>query len=741
MDSELDIADVAFDIVENTRRNVFLTGEAGTGKTTFLKRVLRDSDKRCIVVAPTGVAAINAGGSTVHSMFGLPTRMFLPTMSVVDPNVSQNIPMLQSHFHYPKVKLDLFKNLDLLIIDEISMVRADLFDAIDHALRFARRSQLAFGGVQVLLIGDLFQLPPVVKNDEKAMLETYYESEFFFSAKAYFALNVMQMQLNKVYRQSNRTFISLLNNVRNAQLNEGDFEILQERYQPHFEPDEEGFVTLCSHNSTADQINKDKLAKLTGESYKFEAEIKGDFFESQYPAEPILELKEGAQVMFIKNDISGEKKYYNGKIAVVSSITNDKIEVVVPNSREIIEVEKDIWQNLKYQYDEVEDRVSQNEVGSFKHFPLKLAWAITIHKSQGLTLEKVIIDAERSFAPGQVYVALSRCVSLDGLYLKSGINGRNIFIDDRIVNYSQNHVSTHELPEILEQEKRQFGQDKLLKIYDFDNLRVFVYSWKQRLLAKYGLEFPQDLNDWSERAISVLFELNRVAEKFQFQLNQTFQECKTNADLLPTLTERCSKATVYFIKQLDDKCYIELKTLLNSYTIKPKQKKWRKELDAVSNVLFAKRNQLIYVSYRSIRLFNDEIPLVSEQLAQQQTDEIVEKPKNETKARAKKNVSQKNERGDFPETVQLTYNIYLTSKSIEETAKERDLVKSTIESHLMKCVEVGMLEVMEFVDNESIEEIRAMKSSPDDKLSDIKLKLNDKYSYFQIKLALLESKI
>ena len=288
---------------------------------------------------------------------------------------------------------------------------------------------------------------------------------------------------------------------------------------------------------------------------------------------------------------------------------------------------------------------------------------------------------------------------------------------------------------------QRFWNKKLLKIYDFDNLRVFVYSWKQRLWAKYGLEFPQDLNDWSERAISVLFELNRVAEKFQFQLNQTFQECKTNADLLPTLTERCSKATVYFIKQLDDKCYIELKTLLNSYTIKPKQKKWRKELDAVSNVLFAKRNQLIYVSYRSIRLFNDEIPLVSEQLAQQQTYEIVEKPKNERKVRAKKNVSQKNESGDFPETVQLTYNIYLKSKSIEETAKERDLVKSTIESHLMKCVELGMLEVMEFVDIVSIEEIRSMKSSPDDKLSDIKLKLNDKYSYFQIKLALLESKI
>ena len=639
----------------------------------------------------------------------------------------------QSHFHYPKPKLDLFKNLDLLIIDEISMVRADLFDAIDHALRFARRSQLPFGGVQVLLIGDLFQLPPVVKNEEKPMLETYYESEFFFSSKAYFALNVMQMQLNKVYRQSNRTFISLLNNVRNAQLNDGDFEILQDRYQPHFEPDEEGFVTLCSHNSTADAINKEKLAKLPGESFKFHAEIKGDFFESQYPAEPVLELKEGAQVMFIKNDISGEKKYYNGKIAVVSHITQDKIEVVVPNSREIIEVEKDVWQNLKYQYDEVEDRVNQNEVGSFTHFPLKLAWAITIHKSQGLTLEKVIIDAERSFAPGQVYVALSRCVSLDGLYLKSGINGRNIFIDPRIVEYSQYHVATHDLPEILEQEKRQFGKDKLLKIYDFDQLRVFVYSWKQRLLAKHGLEFPQDLNDWSEKAISILYELNGVAEKFHFQLNQTFDEHKLNVDLLEMLTERCSKATRYFVSKLDERCLIELKSILNAYTLKSKQKKWRKEVEALSHVLFAKRHQLIYVTYRSIRLFNEEIPLpILEDKGGVGNQQNV--PQKSSKS--KNNLSTESNY-DIPETVKLTLEIFQTCQSIKETAEKRGMVASTIESHLIKAVEMGLLERTEFIDQTSINEILEARISLEEKLSEIKSKLNDKYTYFELKLAYL----
>lgn len=721
MNNDLDIADIAFDIVENTRRNVFLTGEAGTGKTTFLKRILRESDKKCIVVAPTGVAAINAGGSTIHSMFGLPTRMFLPTMSVVDPNVSQNIPMLQSHFHYPKPKLDLFKNFELLIIDEISMVRADLFDAIDHSLRFSRRSNLPFGGVQVLLIGDLFQLPPVVKQDEKIMLDTYYESEFFFSSKAYQALNVMQMQLNKVYRQSNRTFISLLNNVRNAQLNEGDYEILQDRYHPDFEPEEEGFVTLCSHNSTAEKINKEKLAKLTSESFKFQAEIKGDFFESQYPTEPVLELKVGAQVMFIKNDISGDRKYYNGKIAVVSDITDDKIEVFVPNSKEIIVVEKDIWQNLKYNYDEVEDRVMQNEVGSFKHFPLKLAWAITIHKSQGLTLEKVIIDAERSFAPGQVYVALSRCVTLDGLYLKSGINGRNILLDPRIVKYSQQNVSTDQLPEILELEKRQFGQEKLLKIYDFDPVRVFVYSWKQRLLAKYGLEFPQDVNDWSEKTITVLFEIQKVAEKFQFQINQTFVENKSNAELLPMLMERCSKATQYFVNQIDEKSARDLKSILNHYTLKSKQKKWRKEIEAVSNVIFGKRQQLIHVAYRSIRLFEGEIPL---------TFEI-----ENTADLSNVNTPELKLKNAISESIMVTKSVFDDTHSIEKTAQLREMSRSTIETHIIKLIEHGEILPTQFIHELTIQEICSVIESPEEKLSEIKNKLKDKFDYFEIKVA------
>jgi hypothetical protein len=450
-----------------------------------------------------------------------------------------------------------------------------------------------------------------------------------------------------------------------------------------------------------------------------------------------LTLKVGAQVMFVKNDVSGEKKYFNGKIAIVTELTEDQIFVEDPRTGKLIEVERDVWQHLKYQYDSTNDSVSQEEVGSFKHFPLKLAWAITIHKSQGLTLEKVIIDAERSFAPGQVYVALSRCVTLEGLYLKSGINGRNILIDPRIVEYSQNHISTDQLPEILEQEKRQFGQDKLLKIYEFDPIRVFVYNWKHRLLAKFGLEFPQDINDWSERTISMLFDVQKVAEKFQYQINQTFAECKSNSDLLPTLIERCSKATIYFVNQMDERSAKELKLMLDAYTLKNKQKKWRKEIEAVSNVLFAKRQQLIQVSYRSIRLFEGEIALevpvgntVSFQINKNDSEgqKTGEYPKEKT-------VKIKGNEIKIPEIILLTKRVYEQVKSIEKTAQERDLSRSTVETHLVKLVELKQLSATDFMHELTLNEICAEISNAGDKLSEIKSKLNDKFDYFEIKIA------
>ncbi|MGC6414495.1 MAG: helix-turn-helix domain-containing protein [Bacteroidia bacterium] len=712
---ETSVADIAFDIVENTNRNIFLTGEAGTGKTTFLKRVLQKTDKNCVVVAPTGVASINAGGSTIHSMFGLPTRMFLPTLEPVDPNNAQNITMIREHFHYPKPKLDIFKRLDLLIIDEISMVRCDLFDAIDESLRFSRRNNLPFGGVQILLIGDLFQLPPVVRNHEKESLFQYYKSEFFFDSRIYQELNILQLKLDKVYRQTNREFISLLNNIRNAELDESDFLLLQERFQPNFEPNEDGYVTLCSHNSVADEINQRKLDELSTEPLKYHAEIRGDFYESQYPMEESLTLKLGAQVMFIKNDISGEKKYYNGKIGVVSELSTDKIIVEDSEKGNLIEVERVDWQNLKYEYDEITDSVSQEEVGSFKHFPLKLAWAITIHKSQGLTLDKVIIDAGRSFAPGQVYVALSRATSLHGMYLKSGITGRNIFLDPRIVEYSQQNAPIRELPRILESEKRKFGHQRLLQKFEFDHLRSFISGWWNRLLRKND-KIPEDITNLNESIFQVVHELELIMGKFRKEINLLFEEYPDDNDLSIKLVERGSKAIEFSVNNLDNNAISPLSNVLAKYQKRARTKKWQKAMNELLDAVNSKRGSL-----QKIQFLNNSLCLNT---TNSPSSTILDKVNDATDSKL------------------ITLNVLKeTSNNIDLTAKKRGLVTSTIESHIVALIQDKKLSLQDFIQNKIIEEMEVEITDTSIPLSELKSNLNNKYSYFQLKLFRLSKTI
>jgi len=705
---ETSASDIAFDIVENTNRNVFLTGEAGTGKTTFLRRVLQQTEKNCVVVAPTGVASINAGGSTIHSMFGLPTRMFLPTLEPVDPNNAQNINMIREHFHYPKPKLDIFKRLDLLIIDEISMVRCDLFDAIDESLRFSRRNNQAFGGVQVLLIGDLFQLPPVVRNHEKDSLFQYYKSEFFFDSRAYDELNILQLKLDKVYRQTNSEFIGLLNSIRNAELDESDFMLLQERFQPEFEPTEDGFVTLCSHNNVADEINQRKLKELRSEPTQYFAEIRGDFYESQYPMEESLTLKLGAQVMFIKNDISGEKKYYNGKIGIVSELTKDKIIVEDPEKGNFIEVERVDWQNLKYQYDEVTDSVSQEEVGSFKHFPLKLAWAITIHKSQGLTLDKVIIDAGRSFAPGQVYVALSRATSLDGMYLKSGITGRNIFLDERIVEYSKQNAPLQELPDILDIEKRKFGHQRLLQKFEFDQLRSFISGWWNRLIRKND-KIPDDISGLNDSIFQIVHELELIMSKFRKEINTLFNEYPDNEELSKKLEDRGSKAIDFCLSKLDNIAITPLSTALANYQKRARTKKWQKAFNELLEALNSKRGSL-----QKLQFLNNKLCL------------------NDSSSPSIAILESVNDSGD---SKSITFEVLKeTGNNIELTAKKRGLVVSTIEGHIVALIQDKKLSLYDFIDSNTLEEMNNAITDVTMPLSELKGDLGNKYSFFQLKL-------
>lgn len=719
--SEISVAEIAFDIVENTKRNVFLTGEAGTGKTTFLKHLLKHTEKNCMVVAPTGVAAINAGGSTIHSMFGLPTRMFLPTLEAVDPNIAQNISMLQSHFYYPKPKLDLFKNLELLVIDEISMVRCDLFDAIDESLRFSRRNQKPFGGVQLLLIGDLFQLPPVLRQHEKGDLMTFYKSEFFFDSRVYASLNMLQLKLNKVYRQTNRTFISLLNNIRNASLDQGDFELLQERYQPNFEPDEDGYVILCSHNQTADTINETKLKDLPGIHDTYHAEIQGDFTENLYPIEPILKLKVGAQVMFMKNDTSGEKKYYNGKIGIISELNRDKIIVEDPKTGKLIEVEKENWQNLKYVLDKGTDTVTQEEIGNFKQFPLKLAWAITIHKSQGLTLEKVIIDAERSFAPGQVYVALSRAVSLDGLYLKSGISGRNIILDPRIVEYSQQNAPVHELPSLLEQEKRQYARGKLLQKFEFELLRNFVSAWYDKLYRKHGEKLPEGFSKLFQQYLAKTNGLEHIMYRFRNEINAIFL-AETEIEVMERdLLDRCKKAIIYSIQQIDEYLYKPTAEYLELWKLKSKNKRWLDALEQLLSATVNKREQLLQLKYINQVIHPETVSLPIIQSVQKSSanqSSLVEDYSTES----------------FTDTLQYTYSLWNQGNSIKEISEIRKLALSTVESHCTKLVQLKKLSPEVLILPETLEKIRSKSIDWSETISEIRSR-NEEFSFFELRLA------
>lgn len=469
--------ELAHKFVRNTNTTIFLTGKAGTGKTTFLRQLKEELPKRMVVVAPTGVAAINAGGVTIHSFFQLPFGPILPGQILNEKPGSTNSPARK----YRKEKINLIKSLDLLIIDEISMVRADLLDGIDEVLRKFKNRNLPFGGAQVLMIGDLQQLPPVVKNEEWSLLRQHYETAFFFSSKAFLSSQHISIELKHVYRQKDENFIQILNEIRNNHLSHSSFQKLEERYLPNFNTDKhDGYITLTTHNARAQKINDEKLKQIKTKSESFSAVVDGQFPEYSFPTDENLNLKIGAQVMFVKNDSSPEKLYFNGKIGTVTGFEADSIIVKCKDEDIEIEVHPEEWNSIKYSINKESKEIEESVVGQFTQFPLKLAWAITIHKSQGLTFEKAIIDANAAFAHGQVYVALSRCKSLEGLVLKSRLSESGIICDSSVSQFTQ-HIEKHPpKEEQLEIAKRNFQFQLLEELFSFfDLLRPLKYCNKQ----------------------------------------------------------------------------------------------------------------------------------------------------------------------------------------------------------------------------------------------------------------------
>ncbi|MFT5641385.1 MAG: hypothetical protein ACI9A7_001489 [Cyclobacteriaceae bacterium] len=723
----LEIADA---FVRYTSTHLFLTGKAGTGKTTFLKRIVSTCKKNIMIAAPTGVAAINAGGVTLHSLFQLPMGPFLPIDHTQNENTNTK------HSLYKKLKINrekrkLINELELLIIDEISMVRADMLDAIDAVLRFIRKQpQMPFGGVQLLMIGDLYQLPPVTPDSDWSILSSYYSSPFFFHAKGLESTNFISIELEKIYRQSDDRFINILNGIRNNNLANEQLDALNEHFDSSLNSTKkDGYITLTTHNQKAFQINQNKLNSLEGDKFSYKASVSGDFQERAFPVDEIIELKKGAQVIFTKNDKEEPKRYYNGKLAVVTALDGNSIAVRLSGSEEEIPVEIEEWKNIKYQLNEEKNEIEEEELGTFSQYPLKLAWAITIHKSQGLTFERAIIDAQSSFSSGQVYVALSRLTSLDGLILRSRIHTSSIRTSNEVVVFMNSLPSYEHLMPYLEKASNSYLTGQLVATYDFQPFLDSIHDYLDELgegNAPFKKESEVKAKEWLIKGN----ELQIIGRKFQ---NQIYQYVEYNQ--IDELTSRILKGEDYFrdqIKSLQNHVEAEKKSFGQKKGVKKYQTSLYSIEITIAHLLGGLSHAMVII--KGLTDSKKTIDILSD------LDEIRMNDKAEIAKNLEENKPKKIGRG---ETKFITLAMFKEGKKIEEIAEERGLVPGTIESHLCNFIESGEVKASDVVNPEklaNILEVIKHLEVEEPSSADIKSKLGDEYSYGEIKATLLQLK-
>lgn len=735
---ETNMSNANFELAErfinHTKRHVFLTGKAGTGKTTFLKRITQTTHKKTIIAATTGIAALNAGGVTLHSQFQLPLAAFIPARIEFQANLNVNFETQNSilrHMRMSNEKRNIIREAELLIIDEVSMLRADTLDAIDFILRAVRKNNYSFGGVQVLFIGDMLQLPPIVKDNEWEVLSKYYPSIHFFNAKVLEKNKPVYIELDKIYRQSDTRFTEILNKVRYNTLTSDDVNFLNTFYKESKLDSKEEYITLTTHNNRAENINKEELAKLKSKSYFFEAEIEDDFPEHIIPTEKRLELKIGAQVMFIKNDTSNEKRFYNGKIGIVCALDNTSVEVLIDGKTKI-DVEEYIWENIKYTVNEESKEIEEEVLGSFKQFPLKLAWAITIHKSQGLTFEKAIIDVKNVFASGQTYVALSRLKSLDGLVLSSPIQIKGIKNDETIIEYEKNKINASVANDILQDESWQYILDYNNNTFDFRDLEKVwlehIDSFKKEEINSNKLIFKE----WSLKQLLALQKIANVSEAFKKQLSALYYAKDTQK-----MHQRLLDASAYFEKELKQICIsiTEHKTEISDLK---RIKTYLRELEELESAVFQKIKHInkayhivdAFIHKKDINKNNIKESLDVQWRNNVKTDSIKTEKTKKSKA-DKSEPKLKVKKGD---TYLSTFELYKNGRSIEEIVKERNLKISTINAHFAELIKLGKVNVEELMSDAKIIEIKKCVSEhPNKSLNEIKDLLNDEYSFDELR--------
>lgn len=693
-----------FELAENTSRSIFLTGKAGTGKTTFLNDFVRKTRKKHIIVAPTGIAAINAGGVTIHSMFGFPLRTFIPTLDRIDQNMANNIPDLMQHFRYRKDKLKLLREVEIIIIDEVSMLRADVLDMMDFSLRHIRRNQQKFGGVQMLFIGDLYQLPPVVRDEH--FLKRYYSSPFFFDSYALKELPLITIELTKVYRQKDEYFLEILNAIRDGDRSAIDLDKLNERYIPAFEPTDEAYVYLTSHNRMAEEINQRKLKELKGKSYFYSSRITGDFKENQYPNEETLELRAGAQIMFIRNDASGERKYFNGKLAEILRLDDEEIWVRIEGSEEEYKLKKEIWEQKAYSLDG-DKNIKEEVLGSFEQYPVRLAWAVTIHKSQGLTFDRLIIDAGRSFVAGQVYVALSRCRTLEGIVLKSPITPEVIFSDGRVDEFQSQTNANDRMEEILNTEKYDYALKKVISRLDPIWMSTMLETWYSAAISSKFLdrEKAKQIHFAIRKQLTELIQISIKFEKILFQKLRKFMEGSEEWNEIET---KARGAVNFFFKNVNENIFEELKQFYAETKGVKGLKQYNEEMRVFIDDLEDYLKDLQEAHLLDVALFDQA---------------------------NKKEISQKIAK--VPSHV-LTFQLFEEGKTIPEIAKERGIVNETVFGHLAKFAQQGILDIKRVIPKEKILAFEKLfKTDPDfNGLNDWKSALPNEFEFNEIRILL-----